>query len=82
LKQWLLDLKWTPELAARWQEFYNSASRLVIYGRSGQMQSQILETLPTYKDLQPDECPKSTGYRQTFSIFFLIVSFLIKIIDA
>ena len=22
VKQWLLDLKWTPELAVQWQEFY------------------------------------------------------------
>ncbi len=78
LKQWLLNLTWTPELAVQWQEFYNTASRVLSYGRSGQFQTEILQTLPTYKDLQPDICPKSNGYQQTFSVFLLFVSFLIK----
>lgn len=78
LKQWLHNLTWTPQLAVEWQEFYNSASRFLFYGGSGEFQNQILQTLPTYKDLQPDVCPHSTGHQQTFSIFVLSVCYLIR----
>lgn len=58
VKQWLLNLTWTPQLATQWQEFYNTASRLLLYGSAGQMENEMIPTLPTYKDLQPDICPK------------------------
>ncbi|CAF2458331.1 unnamed protein product [Rotaria sp. Silwood2] len=79
LRQWLRNLQWTSESTVQWQEFYNNATRLLFYGRSGQFQNQILQGIPTYKDLQPDICPNSTGYQQTFSIVLIFAPFLMKI---
>jgi hypothetical protein len=58
LKQWLLNITWTPELATEWQEFYNNASRAIDFGRSGHLEHEFFPTLPKYKDLQPLECEK------------------------
>jgi hypothetical protein len=58
LKQWLLNITWTPELATEWQEFYNNASRAIDFGRSGHLEQEFFPTLPKYKDLQPLECEK------------------------
>ena len=55
-KQWLLDLKWTPERAVQWQEFFNKASRLLIYGRGGHFQFETWPKLPEYNDLKPADC--------------------------
>jgi hypothetical protein len=40
------------ESALQWQDFYNNASRLLFYERSGQFNYDFLQTLPTYEDLQ------------------------------
>ncbi|UJR14303.1 hypothetical protein I4U23_001293 [Adineta vaga] len=56
LKEWILAKKWTTDSAKQWQNFYESASRNVIYGRSGYFQSQTLSNLPTYEDLKTKEC--------------------------
>ncbi|CAF3460707.1 unnamed protein product [Rotaria socialis] len=58
LKQWLLNITWTPDLATEWQEFYNSASRDAFFGRSGNLEQEFFSILPKYKDLQPFECEK------------------------
>ncbi|CAF3448817.1 unnamed protein product [Rotaria sp. Silwood1] len=79
LGQWLRNLKWTPELAVQWQEFYNDATRLLLYGRSGQLQRQILQGIPTYKDFQPDICRKSAGYQQKLGIILIFAPFLMTI---
>src|ERR1700722_10305504 len=57
LKKWLRNLEWTPESALKWQEFYNNASRYVIYGTDGR-QVEILPRLPKYEDLEPTQCNK------------------------
>jgi hypothetical protein len=80
LTQWLRRLTWTPELASQWQEFYNSASRILFYGRSGQFENEILFILPTYTDLPSEKCAKSMGHENTFSFFLIFVSFLIKLV--
>ncbi|CAF3878929.1 unnamed protein product [Rotaria sp. Silwood2] len=45
-KQWLHNLKWTPELGTKWQEFYNHSSRLVIYGAEGHFQIESIDSFP------------------------------------
>jgi hypothetical protein len=95
LKQWLLNITWTPDLATKWQEFYNNASRAIYFGRSGHLEQEFLSTLPKYKDLEPPECEKqqtrdpvvtTVGYNladhhKTFILLAFIPS-IIKIILA
>ncbi len=80
-------MKWTPELATQWQQFFNNASRLLITGRSGQFEHDTLAAIPTYKDLQPESCQKqgisstisglSSKSTNTFISFFMFISCLI-----
>jgi len=80
-------VKWTSELATQWQQFFNNASRLLITGRSGQFEYDILAAIPTYKDLQPEPCQKqeisstisglSSKSTNTFISFFMFISCLI-----
>ncbi|CAF1224031.1 unnamed protein product [Rotaria sp. Silwood1] len=56
LKKWLLSRTWTSESIIQWQNFYDRASKVVMYGRSGHFNSQILPILPTYKDLKHETC--------------------------
>ena len=58
-KQWLLDQKWTPESAARWQEFYNNAPRLAYAGQADDVQIENLPKVPDYRDLQAEECKRA-----------------------
>jgi hypothetical protein len=53
--QWLRDIKWTPELAVKWQEFYNKASRRIIIG-GDHFETEVINSIPEYKDLKPEEC--------------------------
>jgi hypothetical protein len=80
-------LKWTPELATQWQQFFNNASRILITGRSGQFEYDTLAAIPTYKDLQPEPCQKqgiskttnglSSKSTSTFISLFMFISCLI-----
>ncbi len=58
LKQWLLNIEWTPELAAKWQEFYDNAARVVYFGSAGHFEEEFFATLPKYEDLKSLECKK------------------------
>ncbi|CAF0775985.1 unnamed protein product [Adineta ricciae] len=58
VKDWLLTKNWTSESTKQWQNFYERAPRLVIYGKSGYFQDQMLSTLPTYEDFKAEECHK------------------------
>ncbi|CAF5053827.1 unnamed protein product, partial [Rotaria sp. Silwood1] len=51
LQQLLLSIKWTPVLAEQWQEFYNNATRLVVYGRAEYLDSVTLQSLPKFENL-------------------------------
>ncbi|CAF3485406.1 unnamed protein product [Rotaria socialis] len=58
LSQLLLDMKWTPALAVKWQEFYNNASRVNYFGSAGHFEEELFSTLPKYEDLKSLECRK------------------------
>lgn len=53
--QWLLDIKWSPDLAKEWQEFYNTAELKTTSGIAGS-RKPVLLFMPKYKDLPPVEC--------------------------
>ncbi|CAF4815441.1 unnamed protein product, partial [Rotaria sp. Silwood1] len=58
LQQLLLSIKWTPVLAEQWQEFYNNATRLVVYGRAEYLDSVTLQSLPKFENLNSVEYRK------------------------
>jgi hypothetical protein len=80
-KEWLLDIKWTPELVAQWQEYYNTAPRLSLFIRGGHFESEPLGILPKYQDLKPAFCAnKPTGNAAAIclqKIYILLPFFLI-----
>ncbi|CAF4332885.1 unnamed protein product [Rotaria sp. Silwood2] len=66
LQQWLLNLTWTPERAVQWQEFYNTVSRVLIYGAAPNLQFDMMPSLPKYEDLKPVPCTKDpSGNKNT-----------------
>ena len=79
VRGWLLNLKWTPELAVQWQEFYNNAARTLRAGRAGQSYTQVLPTLPAYQDLPSEICQESAGHQRVFNILLIFVSFFIRV---
>ena len=58
LRQLLLNIKWTPALAAKWQEFYDNTARVNYFGSAGHFEEEFFATLPKYTDLQSPECKK------------------------
>lgn len=56
LAQVLRDTNWTAEAGAKAQEFYNTASRAVAFGRPGRYTVSFLASLPAYDDLNTDQC--------------------------
>lgn len=80
LRKWLLELQWTPESTLQWQEFYNNASRRVIFGVAGNFSYENLPQIPEYEDLKPLECKKiiiSSAVDQKSFIFLILISFVI-----
>jgi hypothetical protein len=74
-----MEQKWTPESISKWQEFYNNAPRVVIYGLAGNFSYESLTKLPEYKDLKPSECKRdisNSAIRQNSLILFTLISFL------
>ncbi|CAF3997847.1 unnamed protein product [Adineta steineri] len=67
-KEWLLDIKWTPELAAQWQEYYNNAPRLSLFVREGHFVSEPLGLLPKYRDLEPTLCKSKPIGNETIDL--------------
>lgn len=57
-KEMLVNQTWTPEKATEWQEFFNTANRLLIYGASPNLHFETLPGLPNYEDLKPVPCVK------------------------
>ncbi|CAF1311025.1 unnamed protein product [Adineta ricciae] len=76
LEQWMMNLTWTSQLAAEWQQFYDTAQRDVTIYRGNGIESKILPTLPKYKDLNIELCSKklmnnnSLGNQSNASIIF------------
>ena len=56
LSQLLRDTNWTSKAANGLQEFYNTASRAVAFGRPGRYSVSFLASLPAYEDLNIDQC--------------------------
>ncbi|CAF2851989.1 unnamed protein product [Rotaria sp. Silwood2] len=65
LQQWLLNLTWTPERAVQWQEFYNTVSRVLIYGAAPNLQFDMIPSLPKYEDLKPVPCTQDTTVNES-----------------
>ncbi|CAF3496935.1 unnamed protein product [Rotaria sp. Silwood2] len=57
-EQWLLDLKWTPALAAQWQKLFNDAPHLSLFARNGQYEDELVDHSTKYEDLKPTKCTK------------------------
>lgn len=55
----LVNQTWTTEKATQWQEFYNTAGRLLIHGASPNLHFEALPGLPKYEDLKPVPCVKN-----------------------
>ncbi|CAF3680380.1 unnamed protein product [Rotaria sp. Silwood1] len=68
LKEWLLNQTWTPERAVQWQEFYNTASRVLVYGAAPSRQYNVIPSLPKYQDFKPVPCTKDQTINQTTTI--------------
>ncbi|CAF1311005.1 unnamed protein product [Adineta ricciae] len=90
LEQWMMNLTWTSQLAAEWQQFYDTAQRDVTIYRGNGIESKILPTLPKYKDLNIELCSKKTmnnnslGNQSNASIIFenkfLLLVFVIFVV--
>ncbi|CAF4969010.1 unnamed protein product [Rotaria sp. Silwood1] len=61
-KKLLMDLKWTPQLAEQWQQFYNNASRRVIFGGGNIVNQQLLSAIPPYNDLVSESCNRRKAW--------------------
>jgi hypothetical protein len=59
LKDWMLNLQWTPDLAKRWQQFYDNASRLVQIIGMDRFEQESFVRLPTFNDLIVDQCNRA-----------------------
>lgn len=58
IQDWLNNQTWTDESAFEFQRFFNTATRVVLYGRSGHSQMEILPNFPIYEDLKDESCGK------------------------
>ena len=50
------NMTWTSNLTAKWQNFYNNATRVTMYGRGGNLQPVIVPSVSGYRDLQETAC--------------------------
>ena len=76
LTQMLMDIKWTPKLAATWQDFYDNAARIAKYGRTLHFQTVSLATVPVYEDLEDAQC--SLARREKAFTGCLLISLMIR----
>jgi hypothetical protein len=83
LREWLLNQTWTPESIAEWQEFYNNASRTIVFGRADNFNFDYLPKLPEYEDLKTSECKRviiNSAVGQNSFILLTFISFVITIL--
>ena len=52
----LQNVNWISEAAIETQQLFNSASRLIEFGRAGNYNISFLSSLPQYLDLNIDNC--------------------------
>jgi hypothetical protein len=72
LKKWLLNLHWTPDLAKRWQQFYDDAPRLIHIAGMDRVEQETLMRLPTFDDVIPDQCNRANHFSLFFSPIVLL----------
>ncbi|UJR06551.1 hypothetical protein I4U23_010834 [Adineta vaga] len=77
-KDWLLEQKWTPERVIQWQNFYNNASRRLMYGEAANLQFESFASLPKYKDLAPETCMKNSAIREHTFILVILMLIVMK----
>ncbi|CAF1351319.1 unnamed protein product [Adineta steineri] len=56
VEQIAANITWTTNLRTQWQNFYNNASRVTVYGTSGNMSRIFLPKIPYYADLAQENC--------------------------
>ena len=56
LEATLKNITWTSALADDWQEFYDTAQRVVGLYRGGRIESYVLSDFPKYQDLPVEPC--------------------------
>ncbi|CAF0843332.1 unnamed protein product [Adineta ricciae] len=81
-KDWLLNQKWTPERVIQWQNFYNNASRKLMYGEAANLQFENFAGLPTYKDLTPEKCRKNSAIREHAFVLLILMPIVMKTIGS
>ncbi|CAF3637859.1 unnamed protein product [Rotaria sp. Silwood1] len=55
-KYLLTNIKWTPDLAKQWQQFYNNASRRLTLGGGKMFEQRSMGIMPSYEDLATEHC--------------------------
>jgi hypothetical protein len=76
LTQMLMGIKWTPKLAAEWQDFYDNAARIAKYGRTLHFQTVSLAIVPAYEDLKDAQC--NLARREKAVPLCLLISLVIR----
>ena len=73
LKDWLLNLQWTPELVKRWQKFYDDAPRLISIFGMDRVEQETFDRLPIFNELISDQCSRANHFSIVFTPTVLLV---------
>ncbi|CAF1034776.1 unnamed protein product [Rotaria sordida] len=77
-KQWLNSIQWTPEVVAKWQQFYKNSSRLVRIIGGQTFETISLDILPTYQDLITTTSCNTANHRTETFIFLSFIPLLMS----
>ncbi|CAF0807769.1 unnamed protein product [Adineta ricciae] len=50
------NMTWTSNMTTKWQNFYNNATRITVYGRGMNLPYAIVPSVSDYRDLQKTAC--------------------------
>ncbi|CAF1144593.1 unnamed protein product [Adineta ricciae] len=73
LQEILVKIKWTPQLVAQWQSFYDSTARGVTYGQSPFIIAETFAALPKYQDLEPERCSRACHTQISISSILIVL---------
>ncbi|CAF0896092.1 unnamed protein product [Adineta ricciae] len=73
LQEILIKIKWTPQLVAQWQSFYDNTARGVTYGRSPFIIVETFAALPKYQDLEPERCSRACHTQISISSILIVL---------